>query len=253
MTSGAASWRRKLLTVALVAAGGLSYAAVVMTSTSYIHTPEVLNKGGHDAAASTSYANLATIDEPSIGQASSSSYQSDVGFIYLLGSVPWVHITAGPTPPIVGGGGSASITWHSNFAGSYTITQGTTTVVSGTVAANTPVVSTIPASALAADTTNTIVITVTATSPPAGYTNPWSVSTTLVDDRTAPAVTAFDMTQLTGHVTDASITSLTVQIAGQPDTVVPVTGGTFTVSYPAGTTQITLLGGGFTRIVEVIP
>lgn len=252
MTAGTTSWRRRLLTVALVAAGGLSYAAIVMTSTSYIHTPEVLDKGGFTTT-STSYANLATIDEPSIGQASSSSYQSDVGFLYLLGSAPWVHITAGPTPPIVGGGGSTAITWHSNFSGSYTITQGATTVVSGTVTANTPVVSTIPASALAADTTNTIVITVTATSPPAGYTNPWSVTTTVVDDRTAPAVSAFDMTQLTGHVTDTSITSLTVQIAGQPDTVVPVTGGTFTVSYPAGTTQITLLGGGFSRVVEVIP
>lgn len=242
-----------MLTAALVVAGTAAYGAVLMQSTSYIHMPEVLDKGGHDQAQSTSYANLATIDEPSIGQATSSSYQSDVGFIYLLGSSPWVFITAGPTPPVVGAGGSTQITWHSTFSGTYVVSVGGTTVVSGSVTANTPVNSTIPASVLAANTTNTIEVTVTATSPPAGVTNPWTATVTVVDDRLAPSVSAFDMTQLTGHVTDTTITSLTVKIAGQPDQVVPVTGGTFTVSYPTGTNKITLVGGGYTRVVEVIP
>lgn len=245
-------WRRRLLTALALAGGGVAYAAVVMQSTSYLHFPEVLDKGGFTAS-STSYDNLAAIDEHAIGPATSSSYQADVGFMYLLNAAPWVVITSGPTPTVVGAGGSATVTWQSAYSGTYTITQGGSTIVSGSVTAGTPVTSTIPASALAADSVNTITITVTATSPPAGTINPYAVNTTLTDDRTAPTITAFDMTRVAGRVLDPAITSLIVQVPGQPDQVIPVTGGTYTYSYATGTTQFTLLGGGWTRVVQVIP
>lgn len=245
-------WRRRILTALALVGGGVAYAAVIMQSTSYLHFPEVLDKGGF-MANSTSYDNLAAIDEHAIGPATSSSYQADVGFMYLLNSAPWVVITSPPSPPVVGAGGSATVTWQSAYSGTYVITQGGTTIVSGTVTAGTPITSTIPASALAAGTLNTISITVTATSPPAGTINPYTATTTVTDDRTAPTISAFDMTQITGRVLDPAITSLTVQIPAQPDQVIPVIGGTYTFSYPTGTTQFTLLGGGFTRVVQVIP
>jgi hypothetical protein len=246
------TWRRRVLTALAVAAGGVTYAAVVMQSTSYVHFPEVLDKAG-SVATSTSYSNLAAVDEPAIGPSTSSSYQADVGFMYLLNAGPWVIITAPPSPPVVGAGGSATVTWRSAYAGTYTITQGGTTIVSGTVSANTPITSTLPASAFAPNATNTISITVTASAPPAGTTNPYTATTSVVDDRLAPTIGALDMTRVAGRVLDPAITSLTVQISGQPDQVIPVTGGTFSFSYPAGTTQFTLIGGGITRVVQAIP
>jgi hypothetical protein len=111
--------------------------------------------------------------------------ESSVTFTFLIGA-PTILIES-VSAQVLGSGGSATITWRSDLAGSYSVEVGGTgtpgsgtPVESGTCAADTPVNSVITEADLTDNSANTVYIFVTASSITG------SVNTTLYDDQMPP-------------------------------------------------------------------
>jgi hypothetical protein len=240
------SHRKTVLAILVFLSLGSLLVHAAWTSPSFEHIDYAAVAKGGDFASQAGDTNLAVIDESACGIAQSTNFQSYAGFIYVL-PYEGVRIVSQPSPPVVGPGGSSSFQWVCDWTGSYSLLLGAMTLESGSCTAGVPVTSTVYESDLWDDGINTLTVSVSA-APNFG-----SVNVTVEDDQSGPAFNPLELTQVTGAVDDSSITQITVRIVGQPDQNVPVSGGNFSFTCPAGTTEVVIIAGEFSRRITAVP
>jgi len=229
--------KAKVLIAMALGAAGLAGIVLATGSDHFEHGPAGVTKAG-GFCVSDAEETLVTVDDSVTGEAASASYAVGAGLVHAFAfDGQWLWAADQPSPPVLGGTGSATLPWASSRSGNYEILIGETVLTSGTFAADDVVDSTVLSADLPADDYVDVVVKATAGGDAQG------LSYRLFNDRSAPSFKGLALTEVKGTLSATyapGATEVEVLVPGQPDDTAPVAGGGFKYALPAGTTALTL-------------